>query len=129
MIPCLVCPIRRRKNQGLREKYQRIWLPPWRDYTSKQIASILRAIFAEVGLDVPEWPAKSPDLRVTENIWGRNKLLLQREEILAVKDIERVVPLLRNKIVSEEKYLANLFDSIPNRVQKVLENNGARVRY
>lgn len=112
----------------IEENKERAWVFQ-QDGASIHTSKIMKEWFSEFGIDVPEWPAKSPDLSVIENIWGRIKLLLQREEVLTVADVERVVPKLWNKVTSDVGYLNNLYNSIPSRVQKVLDNDGARIRY
>lgn len=76
---------------------------------------------------VLDWPAKSPDLNVIENVWGRIKYNL-RATVFESKDH------LWAEIVKEwEKtpldFIRGLYDSLPDRIEAVIEANGGHTRY
>jgi transposase len=79
------------------------------------------------GLEVPDWPALSPDLNVMENVWSLisrrlytgEKVFSNEEELW--KGIEDV-----GKTVSV-KDVTPFIDSFPSRLQKVIEKKGEYV--
>uniref|UniRef100_A0AAR2M3I2 Tc1-like transposase DDE domain-containing protein n=1 Tax=Pygocentrus nattereri TaxID=42514 RepID=A0AAR2M3I2_PYGNA len=83
-------------------------------YTSKMMTDFLK-------LKVMDWPSRSPDLNPNEHLWG---ILKWKEEERKVSNIHQ----LRDVIVEEWKRIpvatsAALVNSMPKRVQAVLDNN------
>ena len=76
-----------------------------------------------------EWPAQSPDLNIIENIW----LYMKREQQKSVVDITTKNDLLREiQSVSrniELDYVRNLYQSIPDRLNNVIEMKGHLTKY
>jgi len=76
-----------------------------------------------------EWPAKSPDLNIIENVWG---ILARRvyhggTQFDNVEDlVEKVIDVWDN--ISNE-YLQKLYDSIPRRLVQVVEKKGGPTSY
>ena len=72
-----------------------------------------------------EWPAQSPDLNIIENIWLYMKRELQKSavDIATRVDIQSV---WRN---IELDYIRNLYQSIPDRLDNVVEMKGHLTKY
>jgi hypothetical protein len=77
--------------------------------------------------DVVEWPPYSPDLSPIENLW----VWLKRE---VGKDMPRTIEDLRKSIrrnwerVTPE-FLQPYFDSLPRRIEELIEAKGSRLNY
>ncbi|GBN31854.1 hypothetical protein AVEN_39272-1 [Araneus ventricosus] len=68
-----------------------------------------------------DWPAKSPDLNPTENLWGRNQ---HPRNLVGLRD-----QILSEWLKLDATYLQNLVDSLPNRIQAVIKSIGGITRY
>ncbi|GBM12930.1 hypothetical protein AVEN_163992-1 [Araneus ventricosus] len=74
-----------------------------------------------------DWPAKSPDLNPIENLWH----MLERRVKRRNQHPHNLVD-LRDQILSEwlkldATYLQNLVDSLPNRIQAVIQRRSCTV--
>jgi hypothetical protein len=85
--------------------------------------------FENHNINVLDWPSRSPDLNPIENMWGLMVKKLQgsrlifanREEFLnAITDAWQSLP---------QDYHRNLCLSMPSRLRKILEVNGAMTKY
>ncbi|KAK5860518.1 hypothetical protein PBY51_021987 [Eleginops maclovinus] len=87
-------------------------------HTSKRTTALLKRLRVKV----MDWPSMSPDLNPVEHLWG---LLRRRVEEHKVSDIHQ----LCDVVMEEWKRVPvatceALLNSVPRRVQAVLENNG-----
>lgn len=75
-------------------------------------------------IHVINWPARSPDLNLIENVWAQ---MVQRWE---PRRERTVAPLVDNakevwvELRSQPDFLVNLIDSIPNRLNQVIDRAG-----
>ena len=71
-----------------------------------------------------EWPTKSPDLSIIENIWLYMKRELQKSavDITTKNDLLREIQSVWRNI--ELDYMRNLYQSIPDRLNDVIEMTG-----
>ena len=76
-----------------------------------------------------EWPAQSPDLNIIENIWLYMKRELQKSavDITTKNDLLREIQSVWRKI--ELDYIRNLYQSIPDRLNNVIEMKGHLTKY
>ena len=76
-----------------------------------------------------EWPAQSPDLNIIENIWLYMKRELQKSavDITTKNDLLREIQSVWRNI--ELDYIRNLYQSISDRLNNVIEMKGHLTKY
>jgi len=81
----------------------------------------------DVGANVLNWPPQSPDLNIIENVWS---LLKRKRTVSLHKTREETISELTSlwEEISPE-ILQNLVDSVPRRLQKVIEAKGGYTFY
>ena len=94
-------------------------------------ARIVREWFESNNIETMLWPAKSPDLNVLENIWG---LMTKKMYNINFKPENRdslvnAIELLWDELSDDPELTRNLYLSIPRRLNKVLEGDGAITKY
>lgn len=78
-------------------------------------------------IDVLEWPSCSPDLNPIENIWGILKERIRKRKPSNKNDFIKIIN--DEWKFLDKKLLKSLIDSMPNRIQQVIENNGDVIMY
>lgn len=81
------------------------------------------------GVVVMDWPAKSPDLNIIENVWGvlARKVYKNARQFSDVERLLECVVECWNEI--SDDYLRTLYGSIPARLMDVLLRKGAKTKY
>jgi len=85
--------------------------------------------FARHRIKVLDWPPNSPDLNLIENVWSYTKKELDRQSE-AAEDLDRLwerVEAIWRGIPPE--YLHNLYESMPDRLEMVIQNKGRNTKY
>lgn len=73
------------------------------------------------------WPSNSPDLNPIENVWYLLKRKLHGKEYDSVENLKNNIINEWNKL--DNNIINNLINSMPKRLQQVIENNGDRIDY
>lgn len=78
-----------------------------------------------------EWPARSPDLNIIENVWSMLAQIVYDGKQFANKDdlwsaIDRAVEILNTE---KRASLEALYQSIPKRLLSVIDKKGAKTDY
>ena len=73
------------------------------------------------------WPANSPDLNPIENVWKQMNGIIKKKikphnHATLADAIKKAFQILKRP--QEKRKVCNTIDSVPNRLQKVLQNNG-----
>lgn len=102
------------------------------DNAPPHVAMKTRGYLERKGITTMEWPPPmSPDLNPIENVWS----ILQKEVYKERKVFKNTTDLWDDAITSAWHALPlletfqNLYNSIPSRVIKVLEEKGERIKY
>lgn len=102
------------------------------DNASIHKVDIVVTLFHDLEIATLNWPPKSPDLNPIENIWGvmqnrLNKIFDDQGEPTNANDLFYLIERVWNDIKPEE--IQKLYQSLPNRIQGVLNANGGRTKY
>jgi transposase len=92
-------------------------------------ARIVRDFFDESNITVLEWPANSPDLNPTENLWSylKRELDQYKEAPRNLDELwERVQEVWTNIPIS---YIQKLYESMPRRMEEVVRSRGGHTKY
>lgn len=95
------------------------------DNAPPQRAVITRTFFQENGINVPQWPALSPDLNPIEEVWAIMKSRVRRNRPKSLAALRLSIRTAWNSVVTRE-LCTNLFNSIPNRLKNVISRKGLR---
>jgi len=96
------------------------------DNASVHKSKKVKEFFKDSRINVLEWPAKSPDLNIIEDIWKMISNIVYdcpqfRKKIDLVKKIEEVILKINT---DNRKDIIDLYGQIRSRLAKVLCNNG-----
>lgn len=86
------------------------------EYTTKRIE--------ELKIPMIEWPAKSPDLNIIENIWAiiSRDLYHNKDGYYSISELKEAIQKAYDGLSQE--IIKNLYDSIPGRLESVIANQG-----
>lgn len=87
-------------------------------------------VLSQLGINVMQWPANSPDLNPIEHLWAELKRLLRKSRPWPT-NVNQLVAKLDKIIDNElgEDYIKKLFHSIPARMEAVIKNKGGYINY
>lgn len=99
------------------------------DNDPKHTAKVVKEWFRASNVKVMDWPAQSPDLNPIENLWDEldRRIRLRESRPKNCKELEAALHEEWNKITPE--VCAKLVESMPRRIQAVLDNKGGHTRY
>lgn len=83
--------------------------------------------FEENGIEVLDWPGNSPDLNPIENLWRSMKVKVNAKRHSNVHDLIQNIKQAWIKVSQNE--CQRLVESMPRRIQSVLQNNGYPTKY
>ena len=86
------------------------------------------SFFEEEGIALlPDWPSRSPGLNIIEKLREYLKIQVSEHNIQNLQELWTIVQTQSFKI--PERFIENLFDSIPRRIDAVIKNKGHPIRY
>lgn len=81
----------------------------------------------ENDVDVLDWPSQSPDANPIENVWGLMKFKIRGKKIWTVKQLFAQIRQVWRSLSPE--YAAKLVESMPRRLQAIIDNGGDWTSY
>lgn len=88
-----------------------------------------KAFFEEQGVNVLDWPVRSPDLNPIENLWAllARKVYPNGRQYANVGDLAAAILAACKNI--DQATLTTLIDSMPRRCIEVIEKKGGKTHY
>ena len=95
-------------------------------HTSEMCLKYINRVMPQT-LIKPEWPSYSPDQSPIENVWSWLKIKVN-------KDMPRTVEALKKSIKNhwksvDEEFLTPYYNSMPERMEALIENEGNKLNY
>ena len=76
---------------------------------------------------IKPWPGNSPDLNPIEHVWAEMKRLLQGRDTSSIPKLEAEIHNIWQNL--DRDYLKTLIDSVPDRLQAVIDSKGKNTKY
>ena len=76
-----------------------------------------------------DWPGNSPDLNPIENVWNWMKQKLQDSKATSLPQLQQEIKELWTLQMDNIQYLKNLMESMPMRLEAVIQNEGNSTKY
>ena len=76
-----------------------------------------------------DWPGNSPDLNPIENVWSWMKNKLQDSKATNLPALQREITELWTLQMDNIDYLKTLVESMPRRLEAIIENGGNATKY
>ncbi|KAA8493093.1 Transposable element Tc3 transposase [Porphyridium purpureum] len=99
------------------------------DNAPAHTANSTKAWLDALGVTVLPWPARSPDLNPIENIWGVLSRVVYRKGRQFARVAELKAAVLAAWATEAQKYVVPLLESMPRRLQAVLDARGHHIKY
>ena len=97
------------------------------DNDPKHTSRATMAYMAELSIDPEEWPSQSPDLNPIENLWSYLDWTLRDRNCGNLEELWEA--LQEGWYALDWEYLTKLADSMPRRLQAVIDNDGYPTKY
>lgn len=92
-------------------------------HTSASTSKFLKAKKVKV---LQDWPAQSPDMNIIEHMWGRMK---EEAWKMIPKNIDELWKACTAFFAIPDDFINKLYESLPNRMDAVLQAHGSHTRY
>lgn len=97
------------------------------DNDPKHTAKKSQAFFRSCRIKQLEWPPQSPDLNPLENLWAILDNRINKSGVTNKNSYFEALQLAWENL--DPQHLKNLIESIPRRLQKVIEAKGNQINY
>lgn len=99
------------------------------DNASVHTSNIAMDWFEKKGIEMIDWPSKSPDLNPIENVWAEiaRKVYKNAKQYFDLTELKEAIKTAWDEI--DQTYLDNLIKSMPKRCFLVAKNGGKTINY
>lgn len=97
------------------------------DNDPKHTANSTRALYNQLHIPREEWPANSPDLNPIENLWQYLDVMCKDRKCNTKEQLFETLQAAWNRI--PETYLMSLVESMPRRLNAVIDSKGYPTKY
>lgn len=80
-------------------------------------------------IELIDWPGNSPDLNPIENVWAWMKQQLKESTATSLPELQREIIRLWTIRMDDSVYLRNIVESMPRRLQEVINRDGNTTKY
>ena len=106
---------------------QRFHRLPWifqQDNATNHVSRSTRSWFRGNNVNVMEWPAKSPNLNIMENVWGirSREVYADCRQFNTVEELREAILCAWSNLTVEQ--LKSLYESLPKRMIQLLKRHG-----
>jgi DDE superfamily endonuclease len=106
--------------------------PGWKfqqDNASIHKAKTIMDWFSKNKVAVVDWPVKSPDLNIIENLWSTlsRKVYTEGRQYRSTNDLKQAIEKSWQEINQGE--IDKLYESLPGRIFEVIKNQGSYTHY
>jgi hypothetical protein len=84
---------------------------------------------ARPNITLIRWPGNSPDLNPIENVWSWMKRQLKEAPCTNLEELKREILKLWCQKMDDCEYLRHLVESLPRRLEEVIQREGAMTKY
>jgi len=95
----------------------------------KKAKIVTRWFEARPNITLIRWPGNSPDLNPIENVWSWMKRQLKEAPCTNLEQLKREILELWCQKMEDCEYLRNLVESMPRRLEEVIQREGAMTKY
>lgn len=88
---------------------------------------VYKKIFDDQNIKILEWAPKNPDLNIIENFWSEVKRLKGNYIASDLNDL--VFRITRAIHEIDPNYIKNIYNSIPRRLEAIVNANGYATKY
>lgn len=101
------------------------------DRSPVHMAKAVQRLMDRVAITQLEWPARSPDLNVIENIWGlmKRRMSARRSPFRNGDALWTAIEAEWNDLRQDPHLVESLYSSLPKRMEAVIAANGEAIRY
>jgi len=100
---------------------------PQDDNASPHTADIVNQWFEKYGIRRMDWPSRSPDLNIIEDVWNEMKWKMRGKNFENKNDLWEEVK--RQWLKISPDFINNLYAKLPARIRAVLNANGGQTIY